>query len=644
MGYTPDNNPYMPGDPYGYDLKWMVEEIKKQRAPEEEAAAAAASAAEAKTYAENASVSANNALSYETSASNSAAQALQSANHANQDANVARQYADNIADPVSGIVTDWLQDNITISPGVVIDTSLSTAGAAADAKATGDAITGVKETLFSYSNMINIATWERGTLDTAGSDTFTVGFFRTKKIPVLPASAIDITVAGNAVFIFEYKADGTFTQTDGVYGGMRYTTDATHTLQDDTYYVRIVLRREPIDTSINLIDITTGCAAVGDIIIPLYNGIIPDTNKAIVNNHFRQISYSDMPFYDAYLNSTTGVSVYNATYRTTDYIDVRGITRLFLTMPKLTNLATNAGIAFYDSSKTYISGVICHEDPLAGWELREIEVPSGAYYARTCFRYSEISDFNMYVDDAKSALTAIDDAALDTSEMLTPVKYNLGIFNKIGVIGDSISVGWALNKNNNPSNRNTIISWPQILARKFGFTAYNMGSSGITPSSWFTIADGYCYDQYLSAGECDAYIIGLGLNPMTMGTVADINSGNYNLNANTFYGQYAKIIQMINAEHPNAKVFCLTEPTPQASAADTAVRTICALNFIDAELVDLEVDYYDIFNTAEIIAQKQPDGIHYTPLGYAYLAEAMAYALNNYIATNPNNFKYVGII
>lgn len=29
MGYTPENNPYIPGDPYSYDLKWIVEKLKK---------------------------------------------------------------------------------------------------------------------------------------------------------------------------------------------------------------------------------------------------------------------------------------------------------------------------------------------------------------------------------------------------------------------------------------------------------------------------------------------------------------------------------------------------------------------------------------------------------------------------------------
>lgn len=29
MPYTPENNPYIPGDPYSYDLKWIVDHIKE---------------------------------------------------------------------------------------------------------------------------------------------------------------------------------------------------------------------------------------------------------------------------------------------------------------------------------------------------------------------------------------------------------------------------------------------------------------------------------------------------------------------------------------------------------------------------------------------------------------------------------------
>lgn len=40
MAYSPENNPYIPGDPYSYDLKWMVSQIKKWAAAYESLEAA----------------------------------------------------------------------------------------------------------------------------------------------------------------------------------------------------------------------------------------------------------------------------------------------------------------------------------------------------------------------------------------------------------------------------------------------------------------------------------------------------------------------------------------------------------------------------------------------------------------------------
>ena len=79
MAYSPENNPYIPGDPACYDLKWMVQEINAAKAVREQAegsaAAATASAeaaaasaeragdweADARLYAQNAETSAGNA-------------------------------------------------------------------------------------------------------------------------------------------------------------------------------------------------------------------------------------------------------------------------------------------------------------------------------------------------------------------------------------------------------------------------------------------------------------------------------------------------------------------------------------------------------------------------------------------------------
>ena len=126
MAYTPENNPYMPGDPYSYDLKWVVNEIDKWKTTEDAVEAAAASAQAAGQSAEDAAASAEAAADSAQAAAGSEA--------------AAKDYADNIADPVSGLVTSWLDEHITQPTTPAIDTSLTVAGAAADAKATGNAI------------------------------------------------------------------------------------------------------------------------------------------------------------------------------------------------------------------------------------------------------------------------------------------------------------------------------------------------------------------------------------------------------------------------------------------------------------------------------------------------------------------------
>lgn len=37
MAYSPQNNPYIPGDPYSYDLKWIVDRMKKNEATAQKA-------------------------------------------------------------------------------------------------------------------------------------------------------------------------------------------------------------------------------------------------------------------------------------------------------------------------------------------------------------------------------------------------------------------------------------------------------------------------------------------------------------------------------------------------------------------------------------------------------------------------------
>ena len=68
---------------------------------------------------------------------------------------------------VADAVSDWADEHITVTTGVVIDTSLAVAGAAADSKKVGDEITDLKSALTQFEvyvegNTLYINTVENG--------------------------------------------------------------------------------------------------------------------------------------------------------------------------------------------------------------------------------------------------------------------------------------------------------------------------------------------------------------------------------------------------------------------------------------------------------------------------------------------------
>lgn len=222
MGYTPENNPYIPGDPYSYDMAWMVQEVKRAQQVGVNAQASADAALQSQIEAQQAKDLSmawaigeddggpippgepqyeNNAKYYAQQAGNSAQSASEDAESASLDAASAaaselsaRNYAENIADPVSGIVTNWLDNHITQPSTPPIDTSLSVAGAAADAKATGDSIRAIQDELnkpisdlLFNNNIFDSSTVTTGKgLDPSGSEISAGVVCISDYIPVFP--------------------------------------------------------------------------------------------------------------------------------------------------------------------------------------------------------------------------------------------------------------------------------------------------------------------------------------------------------------------------------------------------------------------------------------------------------------------------
>lgn len=199
---------------------------------------------EAKEYAENSQASADDAAQSATAADNARQQAALARNAAEQfatnaqtSARNAKMYADNIADPVSGIVTGWLADHITNPSNPPLNTSLTVAGSAADAKAAGDRIRFLESafdiTQHVSENLLNPATIELGCYYWTDGRHESAGYNSSALIPVVEGETYyfqngNATVAQgrnmqNPRFITAYDAGGNVVAGESVQQAYSFT-------------------------------------------------------------------------------------------------------------------------------------------------------------------------------------------------------------------------------------------------------------------------------------------------------------------------------------------------------------------------------------------------------------------------------------
>ena len=233
----------------------------------------------------------------------------------------------------------------------------------------------------------------------------------------------------------------------------------------------------------------------------------------------------------------------------------------------------------------------------------------------------------------------------------------LGIFQRIGVIGDSLASG-ALSYGS-PNTQGVdmyFYSWPQYIQRKLGNTIFNFSRGGLSTRSFFTTDNEYV--RRFDTENCQCYFIALGHNDWNwcnanwesegyssldecitayIGSESDIDLNDYSNNADTYYGNYGKIIQMIKEKVPNAKIFpVVMKVNSKFGAFNAAVKRMAHL-----------FDNIFIIDAAKWFPQI-PDG-HYTEghgnaIGYSTYANEVATMANAIIDENRQYFKYTGLI
>lgn len=221
-------------------------------------------------------------------------------------------------------------------------------------------------------------------------------------------------------------------------------------------------------------------------------------------------------------------------------------------------------------------------------------------------------------------------------------------FKKVGVVGDSLSVGYMYDKRTGTATaRMLAYSWPKVVMKETGVPWLNLGTAGQNVLTWCSNATYGKVQAEALGNKCQAYIIGLGENDQSdsdrgcpLGTASDI-SDDYTQTATTYYGGYARIIEILKHLNPDCKIFCLTNPRSgeNRDTYNDAVRYIVNSYFADDSsviLVDIAKDYPEVFNGSSFLPEDSVavGGGHYSAQGYARIASIMEKAISGAMEDN----------
>lgn len=192
----------------------------------------------------------------------------------------------------------------------------------------------------------------------------------------------------------------------------------------------------------------------------------------------------------------------------------------------------------------------------------------------------------------------------------------ISMYDKIGIVGDSFANGYTVSDGGTAVNHPDK-SWLAQMARKNGIDYGIYAWSGLRTDTWLTSEYGW---TALNADQtkCDLYVLALGINDASnlanLGEPADIETY-----ANTFYGNYSRIIANIIEVAPNAKMVMLScgRAGTNYNTINAAIRTIA--EYYQIPYIQQQNDYYIGSRTyTQTMISNHP-----TMPGYACIARAM---------------------
>lgn len=528
------------------NLDWVIAQIKTINQTKTETAGYAQ---EAKLYRDAAQVQAGNALASANTATqamnnalDSATAALQSAGNAAASASQAQQYAEHIADPVAGLVADWLQDHVDPATGYVIDNTLTIAGAAADAKATGDSIidnlsaafTGIRE----YTNRNN---------------DFVLGYS-------IPSGGIGTTIdianiiaSDNSTQHFAYAlidvspGDRVIFTGSNVAGG---SARAVAILDENN----VVVQASAAGSARNIsYDFTAAVAGKCLINCLIWTNVVGDLKyhlAVIKNDNFVKME-SDIAAVTANTKGFTTENGYSALpadlFVLGDWGSWTGIfNRQYRVRSKSTITFTRdtyliAGLGYYLETFT--------ENSYSGLKTC-IKMPADVSFKVNIRKITEdtssTADLNTYVSamEVSSPVAGI--------EKFQHTFTDVTMFPRVGISGDSYSAGGGI------ISGVTALTWGKNMERESGVIVDIYARSGESIVGWNSDTTNGL-PALLAGPECGLYWFQHGINGTStdaaIGTPEDMEA---DPKPDTFYGQYVYAIQAVQQTFPNARIVLAT--------------------------------------------------------------------------------------
>lgn len=242
-------------------------------------------------------------------------------------------------------------------------------------------------------------------------------------------------------------------------------------------------------------------------------------------------------------------------------------------------------------------------------------------------------------------------ARLDNESELTSRDYYcaFSLFETIGVIGDSYANGYCGENSSATSGVNhPDISWPQVLARRNGVTVTNYSWGGMSTRSFITNTS-YGLPKLTSDPAKGLYLLVLERNDYNIenngetgyiGALTDITTHSLGTYPDTFYGNYATIIETIQAHAPSARLVMMagdySSSNTLGSAYNAAVEDIAAHYNIPC-IKQMDDAYFLGSNT---YYRDKPAGGHPGAIAYCGMELAIERLFNKCVKDNRSYFMY----